>query len=258
MNAFKGLLKKDFKTSKVWFFGWIGIILLIYVLALIVAEVTGEGTIPVVFIFMLGACHVAVIPVIVVSMLRLEGKTQLWLHSPQSGMVLLFPKIIVAFLYSTLSFVLVDVLGMISLSRLPQGAFFSYWPVKEGILFNLGITVVALYFTVWTIFLWTFYHALAKFPSIKHIRWLLVAGIIIAYQSMTSLFMSFKWAQDLFSSFTIDIPAGILFSVGQGSAEFGFQSEMIPFPVLAFILEGLLMAGLFVVSCWLLDRKVEV
>jgi hypothetical protein len=258
MNAFRGLLWKDFQTSKIWFYGWLAIILFIYVLGLILGRVTGEETISVVFIFMLGFFHLAVMPVIVFSMLRVEGKTQLWLHSPQSGFTLIFPKLIIAFIYSTLSFLLVDVLGMMSLSMLPEGTFFSYWPVKEGVLFNLGISIFAFNFTIWTFFLWTFYHALTKFPSIKNVRWLFIVGVIIGYQSITALFMSFKWVQKLFESFTIDIPSGFIFTVGEGNTNFGFQSDVIPFPILPFAFEGLVMISLFIISCWLLDRKVEV
>ncbi|MGR3765160.1 hypothetical protein [Rossellomorea sp. NS-SX7] len=259
MNAFKGLLWKDLKTSKIWFYGWIAIILFIYALGLILGRVTGEPTVVVVFVIMLGVFHLAVMPVILFSMLRVEGKTQLWLHSPQSGFKLIAPKLIIAFIYSTLSFLLVDILGVISIAGLPDAEnFFSYWPFKEGILFNLGITVAAFDFSIWTFFFWTFYHALGKFPAIKNMRWLFILGFIIVYQSSTAILMSVGWVQNLFEVWTIDVPAGFAFTAGQGTAEAGFYSEVIPFPILPFAFEGLVMITLFIISCWLLDRKVEV
>ncbi|MEL3973960.1 hypothetical protein AAEO50_16880 [Rossellomorea oryzaecorticis] len=259
MSAFRGLLWKDFKTSKIWFYGWIAIILFIYVLGLILGRVTGEPTVVVVFVIMLGIFHLAAMPVIIFSMLRVEGKTQLWLHSPQSGFKLIAPKLIIAFIYSTLSFLLVDILGVIGLSSLPDDAnFFAYWPIKEGIIFNLGITAAAINFSIWVFFFWTFYHALGKFPAIKNIRWLFILGFIIIYQSITAMMMSFGWVQDLFDAWTIDVPAGFAFTVGQGNADAGFYSEIIPFPILPFAFEGLVMITLFITSCWLLDRKVEV
>jgi hypothetical protein len=259
MSAFKGLLLKDLKTSKIWFYGWIAIILFIYALGLILGRVTGEPTVVAVFVIMLGIFHLAVMPVIFFSMLRVEGKTQLWLHSPQSGFKLIAPKLIIAFIYSVLSFLLVDILGIISIAGLPEGAnFFSYWPVKEGILFNLGISAAAFNFSIWIFFFWTFYHALGKFPAIKNIRWLFILGFIIVYQSITAMFMSFGWVQNLFESWTIDVPAGFAFTVDRQNADAGFYSEIIPFPILPFAFEGLVMISLFIISCWLLDRKVEV
>jgi hypothetical protein len=258
MKAFRGLLWKDFHTSRIWFYGWIAIILFIYALGLILGKVTGEPSVVVVFVIMLGIFHLAVMPVIVFSMLRMEGKTQLWLHSPQSGFKLIVPKLIIAFMYSTISFLLVDILGAVSLAGLPEDAFFSYWPLKEGILFNLGITVAAFNFSIWILFFWTFYHALGKFPVIKNIRWLFIIGFIVIYQGLTAILMSFKWVQRLFESWTIKVPAGLAFSAGRGDAEVSFMNEIIPFPVLPFAFEGLVMITLFIISCRLLDRKVEV
>jgi hypothetical protein len=259
MSAFKGLLWKDFKTSRIWFYGWIAIILFIYALGLILGRVTGEPTVVVVFVIMLGIFHLAVMPVILFSMLRMEGKTQLWLHSPQSGFKLIVPKLILAFIFSTLSFIVVDILGVLSLAGLPDSAnFFSYWPFKEAILFNLGISAAAFNFSIWIFFFWTFYHALGKFPAIKNIRWLFILGFIIIYQSITAMLMSFGWVQKLFEAWTIDVPAGFAFTVGQKNADAGFYSEIIPFPILPFAFEGLVMISLFIISCWLLDRKVEV
>jgi hypothetical protein len=258
MNAFKGLLWKDFHISRIWFYGWIAIILFIYALGLILVRVTGEPTIVIVFIIMLGTFHLAVMPVIVFSMLRMEGKTQLWLHSPQSGFKLIIPKLIIAIIYSTLSFLVVDILGAVSLVSLPEGTLFSYLPVKEGILFNLGITIAAFNFSIWIFFFWTFYHALGKFPAIKNIRWLFIIGFIVVYQSLTAILMSFDWVQRLFESWTIEIPAGLAFTAGQGDAAVRFNNDVIPFPVLPFAFEGIVMITLFIISCRLLDRKVEV
>ncbi|MGM0830516.1 MAG: hypothetical protein ACQEU4_20035 [Bacillota bacterium] len=259
MNAFKGLLWKDFRTSKVWFYGWIGIIFLIYIIGMVIGNLVNEPIIVQIFIIMIGVFHFAFLPGIVLSMLRLEGKTQLWLHSPYSGFSLLLPKLIIAFIYSTVSLLLVDLLGVINLAVFPEDSLFSYWPIKEGILFNLGVTVVGLYFSGWTIFLWTFYHSLSKFPSIKNIRWIFVAGFIIVYQSVVAFLMSIKWVERiLFETFTVEVSSGVFFSVGSSEAKAGFEPEMIQLPLLPFVFEGMVMVIVFIISCWLLDRKVEV
>ncbi len=259
MTAFKGLLWKDFHTSKIWFIGWIGIIFLIYFIGLIIGNVVNEPSVVLIFLIMLGMFHLVVLPVIVTSMLRLEGKTQLWLHSPHNGFMLIIPKLLISLIYSIVSFLLVDILGMISLKMSPHNSLFEYWPFKEGIFFNLGVTTVSFYFSIWTLFLWALYHALSKFPSIKNIRWLVITGFIIVYQSVVAFFMNLKWVQNVFfESFTVSIPSGFFFTVGQSEASAGLHTEMIPLPVLPFLFEGLVMIIIFIISCWLLDRKVEV
>ncbi|WP_064092465.1 hypothetical protein [Rossellomorea aquimaris] len=259
MNAFKGLLWKDYQTSKIWFVGWLAIIFLIYVIGIVIGNVVNNPSVVIFFLIMIGVFHIAVLPTIVVSMLKLEGNTQLWLHTPQNGFTLIISKIMIAFLYSTLSLFVVDGLGMISLALFPENGLFSYWPFKEGVSFNLVVTTVALYFSVWTIFFWTLYHALNKYPLIKNIRWMVIIGFIIVYQSIISFFMSLKWVQKLFfERFTINVNSGLFFTIGPGEAEFGMNAEIIPMPMLPFIFEGFVMITLFIISCWLLDRKVEV
>ena len=259
MNAFKGLLWKDYQTSKIWFLGWLAIIFLIYVIGIVTGNVVNNPSVVIVFLMMLGVFHIAVLPTIVFSMLKLEGNTQLWLHSPQNGFTLIISKIMIAFLYSTLSLLIVDALGMISLVLFPENGLFAYWPFKEGVFFNLIVTTVALYFSVWTIFFWTFYHALNKYPALKNIRSLVIVGFIIIYQSIISFFMSLKWVQKLFfESFTVNVNSGFFFTIGQGEANFGMNGDIIPMPILPFLFEGCVMITLFILSCWLLDRKVEV
>lgn len=259
MNAFKGLLWKDFKTSSIWFYGWIAIIFLIFIIGLVIGNFVKEPSVSQIFLIMIGVFHVAFLPCIVCSMLRVEGKTQLWLHSPHSGLMLLLPKLIIAFIYSTLSLLFVDGLGILTMAVFQEDALFTYWPIKEGILFNLGVTIFGLYFSGWTIFLWTFYHSLSKYPSIKNLRWIFIAGFIIVYQSVVAFLMSIDWVERLFfETFTVKVSSGFFFSVGANEANAGFSPQMLPLPVMPFLFEGMIMIIVFIISCWLLDRKVEV
>lgn len=259
MNAFKGLLWKDFKTSSIWFYGWIAIIVLLFIIGLVIGNYVHEPGIIQIFLIMIGVFHFAFLPGMVLSMLRLEGKTQLWLHSPHSGFMLIMPKLIIASLYSTLSLLLVDGLGVLMMFLYPDDSLFSYWPIKEGILFNLGVTIGGLYFSGWGIFLWTLYHSLSKYPSIKHIRWIFIAGFIILYQSLVAFLMSIDWVEKLFfETFTVKVSSGFFFSVNANETNAGFNLDMIPLPVPPFLFEGMIVIIVFIISCRLLDRKVEV
>ncbi|MDR4936162.1 hypothetical protein RGU11_07250 [Rossellomorea marisflavi] len=256
MNAFRGLLWKDFHTSKVWFIGWLAIIIVVYSLGLGAGGYFDEEGIPVGFAIMLGVFHFAFLPVIVYSMLRLEGKTQLWLHTPLSGFTLLSSKLLVAIVYLIISLLLVDLLGFISFSRLPE---ISYWPVKEGVYFNIGVLLLGLNMSGWLIFFWTVYHSMGKFPAIKNIRWLILAGLWILYTSVTTFVTSLKPVENFVSNtWVVDLPASFFFTIGSGGEDSGFNIDIIPLPLLPFIWEGVMWLILFIISCRLLDRRIEV
>ncbi len=259
MGAFKGLLWKDFKTSIIWFYGWVAIILLIFIIGLMIGNYVKEPAVSQIFLIMIGVFHFAFFPGIVYSMLRLEGKTQLWLHSPHSGFMLIIPKLLIAFVYSCLSLLLVDGLGILTMVMFQGDSLFPYWPFREGILFNLAVTIVGLNLSGWTIFLWTLYHSLSKYPSIKNIRWLFIAGFIIIYQSVVAFITSIDWVKTVFfDTFTVKVSTGFFFSVGAEEVDAGFNPEMIPLPLMPFLFEGMVMIIVLFISCWLLDRKVEV
>ncbi|WP_370296186.1 hypothetical protein [Rossellomorea marisflavi] len=256
MKAFRGLLWKDFHTSKVWFIGWLAIILVVYSLGFGAGEYFDEKGIPVGFAIMLGVFHFAFLPVIVYSMLRLEGKTQLWLHTPLSGFTLLSSKLLVALVYLIISLLLVDLLGFISFSRLPD---IGYWPVKEGVYFNIGVLLLGLNMSGWLIFFWTVYHSMGKFPAIKNIRWLILAGLWILYTSVTTFVTSLKPVENFVNNtWVVDLPASFFFTIGSGGEDSGFNIDIIPLPLLPFIWEGVMWLVLFIISCRLLDRRIEV
>ncbi|BCB04944.1 hypothetical protein [Bacillus sp. KH172YL63] len=259
MSAFTGLLWKDFKTSILWFYSWIVIILLLFLIGVIIGHHSNELRMSQLFLIMIGVLHITCLPGMIGSMLRLEGKTQLWLHSPHNGFMLLLPKLIIAFIYSTLSLLMIDGLGVLMMVLYPADSLFSYWPIKEGILFNLGVTLVGLYFSGWVIFLWTFYHSLSKYPTLKNIRWLFIIGFIIIYQTVVAFFMSIQRVETFFlDTFTVEVSSGIFLSVGAHEADVGLSPVMIPLPVMPFLFEALIMVIILTISCRLLDRRVEV
>ncbi len=256
MKAFSGLLWKDFNISKVWFFGWITIVFVIYLLAFGLGEYFNEPAVVLPFVVMLGFFHFAFIPVLIYSMLRVEGKTQLWLHSPHSGVKLLLSKMVIAFLYSSVSLLIVDGLGLLSLSW--QKEVLPYLPWKEGIFFNLGVMSSSIYLGCWLIFYWTFYHFLGKFPQVKNFRWLLLVGIFIGYQFLSALMIKVKWFMDIYEGWTINVSRGFFLSGDPGNSNFEISSEAINIPIIPFISYFIVMVSVFYLSSWLLDRKVEV
>ncbi len=256
MNAFKGLLWKDYMISRVWFFGWLTVMFFIYLIGIGVSQYFEEPAVALIFVVMLGFWHIAIIPIILYSMLRLEGRNQLWLHSTQSASKLLLSKIIVAFTYSTISFLLLDVLGILTLSW--QQEHFTVWPWVEGIYVNLAISSTALYFGIWIITYWTFYHYLGKFPKIRSIRWLLLVLFYISYQIIATLLLRVKWLENIVGSWSVPFVSEFSFNINERGGAFDLRQTELPIPLSAMALYFIIMIGIFFLSSWLLDRKVEV
>ncbi|MBM7584797.1 hypothetical protein JOC86_001334 [Bacillus pakistanensis] len=256
MKTFKGLLWKDYYISRMWFIGWIGIITFLYAVGVGVGKYFEESGFIFLFVVMLGFMQLAFLPIILIAMLRLEGRTQLWLHTPLNCWKLLLSKFFIAFIYSLVSFLCVDLLGVLSLSL--KWITLPYIPWKESIWFNLFIISMAVHLGSWILFYWTFYHSLSKYPRLKNVRWVLIVIIYIVYQFGTAILMKYKWVNDILNVWTIKIPSGMFFEIGPEGNQFRVNEEYLHFPLLTLIIYIVLTIFLFALSSWLLERKVEV
>jgi hypothetical protein len=254
MKAFKGLLWKDYSISKLWFFGWLALLLFFFVVGVSLSVYFEVPELSIMIVFLEGLAHMIFMPLILLSMLMIEGRTQLWLHTPQSGKKLLLSKLIVAFSYSLLSLLLVDLLGVISLTWQEGNILFLPW--KESIFFNVAVTSSAIYFSCWVFLYWTVYYGLARSPVLKKFRWLFLILMFIVYQVIASLLMTLEWFRDFTNLLTIKVRGAFFLEMGPDSFEAG--SEFIHLPVIPFLLYSILAVVIFFAASWILERKVEV
>ncbi|WP_421380080.1 hypothetical protein ACOJQI_17015 [Bacillus salacetis] len=254
MKAFKGLLWKDYSISKLGFFGWLALLLFFYVIGVGLAGYYGYPELSVVIVFMEGLAHMIFMPLILLNMLMVEGRTQLWLHSIQPGWKLLLSKFLVAFSYSIVSFLFVDLLGVISLTW--QEADILYLPWKESVFFNIAVTSSAVYFSCWVFFYWTVYYGLAKSPLLKKFRWFILVLILVLHQVISSLLVAIDWFREFMNLWTIKVRGS--FFIEAGPENFSTGSEIIHLPVIPFILYAVLTVIIFLTASWILERKVEV
>ncbi|WP_433743362.1 hypothetical protein [Falsibacillus pallidus] len=261
MIAFKGLLKKDYLLSKNWMLTWF---ITIFILLLLSYGLSGYLHEPVVLIgsvIFLGSMHIGFIPVIMLSFLRTEGRTQLWLHSPQSSKMLIFSKMLISSAYQLLSQLVLTIVFFIlyewilpknTMNELPGMGL----PYKEGFYINLVIFCVAFYLSCWCLFYWTVYHSLSKFPSVKRFRWLVLILLFIIWNTIETLIMKIVPLAELMKKWSISIYAEGSFHYEQGK----WNAEMTPIdvPLLPIVLYALLTVLLFFASSWFLEKKVEV
>lgn len=258
MFAFQGLLKKDFGISKFWFLLWL-IFLVIFLLIPLGLEIYFHKPLtilPVAVILLLGG-HVFFLPGMLLSMLRLEGKTQLWLYNPQNSKALFLSKIAVSSIYQLIAQVFLTGVGLLIYLFNKSHFYIDTADLFIAItVLNVCLLLFGIYISCWAIFYWTVYHSLGKFPVIKNWRWLVMLLLFFVFNTITALLARFEFLKEIINKWKIPLPLGVDTNVKQGGWEIYLNSTDIP--VVGLVIYVIVAFSLFLISCWLLDRKVEV
>jgi len=258
MLAFQGLLKKDFGISKFWFLLWL-IFLAVFLLIPFSLEIYYHMPLtflPVAVLLLIGF-HAFFLPGMLFSMLRLEGKTQLWLYNPQNSKALFLSKIAVSSIYQLIAQVFLTGVGLIIYQFNKNQLYIEAADLFKGItVFNVGLLLFGLYISCWAIFYWTVYHSLGKFPAVKNWRWLLILLLFFVFNTITALLAKIEFLKEIINKWKIPV----LMSANGDFKHGGWQISLnaVDIPVVGLVIYVIVAFSLFLISCWLLDRKVEV
>src|SRR5690625_6229569 len=138
MTAFKGLLMKDFYITRNWFIAClIGDVVFLLIPFVVGTYVNVPLSFVSIFLFMVLVFFICLLPAMLIQILQLEGKTQLWLYNPQSSSKLFLSKLIVGFGYQLISQLFLTVIGLVVFmclrDEIPFGTTFIF---KGIVLFN--------------------------------------------------------------------------------------------------------------------------
>jgi hypothetical protein len=259
MWAFKGLLKKDFYISRLRFMTWTIILFIAIAASFVVSNYIHEPMVTVGFLIMLMVSHFGFLPLMVLSSIKLEGKTQLWLHNPQSSKALFLSKLAVSFIYQVISQCILVILTFIIYKYVASNNIHvEQLPIADFTLIHLFILLTALYFSCWILFYWSIYHSLGKFPGIKKIRWLILVFMFIFFNSIETLLMKIEPLKRLFSQWKRPLYLNQQFHYDNNSHAWNMYFDIVQIPLIPIIIYAVIAVALYLVSCWLLDRKVEV
>ena len=257
MNPFSGLFKKDLRLSRNYFFMWSGMVLLGLVGGIGLSAYTSQpaGTLPAVII--LGLLHFTFAPLMMLSTLGLEAKTQLWLYSPRSGFELISSKLTVIFLYQIGLQIVLTIYAAVNLFWFGREVYEQIgWNlfIDAAVFLNLLILVVGFYFASWVTFLWTVFYSLSH--KAKIFRWAIVFGIFAAYSLLTRLMSALAPIKSMLNSYQVNV-------ISQASLEYNGEQwkamlDSANVSVIPVILYALLMVLLLFFASRLLERKVEV
>ncbi|MGG0716365.1 hypothetical protein ABE096_02035 [Robertmurraya massiliosenegalensis] len=255
MLSFKGLYLKDLKISRGNFL--IGMILLFFVTVASygLKEYMGEPSIPVIFLFIALVLHVFYLPGILFTSLQVEGQSQLWLHNPNGGAKLFLSKLAAATTYFAVSlFAILLLLKLVISGMAISSGLEEFAEIIEGnlLIFIGAVAVTAFYFGVWLLFYWSLYHSLKGIPFLSRIRWLVLLVVWIVINMISNFFAELKVFEVLNEKGSIQVNFSSPYFNNNFTEEIGHVN------LFSIGLQILIIISVFLVSVWLLERKVEV
>jgi hypothetical protein len=246
LATWSALFKKDFRLTRTIFFIGLVINFLVLSLTLFVDVNTRDNLYLFIPLVVAIVFHVLYLPILLFISLKTEAShLHLWLHNPRSAVTLLLSKMLNGIVMTVVSLVvLYSMAGSLISSRF--SLIEAYWTDTwmAGLLIFLHILMISIMIGVWVILLWSLYHALKY--RIGRWTWLALLGAVFIT----------NWVDNLFASSSL-----YKLLTQWGSMEMNFPTFSIdPIPVYAgeYLYNFIIIVGLFYLSVWIIDRKVEV
>ncbi|MFD6440588.1 hypothetical protein ACFWDG_12390 [Peribacillus sp. NPDC060186] len=261
MNSFKGLMKKEWligKNALLWLLVTQAGLVFISFFASRYWEVAGPFYMSTWWIIMM---HPLIMILLILGCLSSDGKTQLWIYNPQSSAMLLGSKLLISMVFQVVSLIFSSCLAFVALT-IPSSYFQADFQVENmlelGGLLKLDafMLTLSILIAVFLLFLWVVYHALARVHSIRHLRWLFVSALCIGMIMLRDRIVNMAFYQKLDDMWVIQTIRET--SMTMTEFKLGFYLKAGDFSLLTSGLDVIGLVLLFLASCWLLDRKIEV
>lgn len=269
MNAWNGLVKKEFRLGLSGIYGALVVIGAIYGFLLFLTWKFDDGAILFTGSLAIVIFNVIFLPVYLAKSLYTEkDRMHMWLHNPHSGYQLLLAKfvngLIAMILFICLTSIITFVSGHVLLDIFVQTGLSWSSYLLNGLNIVAHVLGGSIYLTVWGVFLWAL--ALLLQNYLGKYTWVVLVPLILIGFSLLS-----KWEESkVFESLTHwgAIPLDIFtYPIVLGKAMFqveinetmimdgGAMSVIFIGTYVYYIMVALV---LFFLSGWILDRKVEV
>ncbi|MDQ8736218.1 hypothetical protein [Paenibacillus sp. LHD-38] len=246
MTEWAALFKKDFRLTRTVFFIGLVINFLVLLLTLYVDMNTGDNLFLFIPLLVAVVLHIFYLPVILFISLRTEAdQLHLWLHDPRSASTLLLSKVLNGIAMMFVSLVILYLMaGSLIISRF--SLIEAYWTdtLKAGLLIFPHIFLISIMISAFVILLWSIHHALKY--RIGRWTWLALLGAVIIPSWVGALIDSSKPYKLLtqWLSMETNFPT--------------FAIDPIPLYAGEYLYHFMVVVGLFYLSAWIMDRKVEV
>ncbi|WP_273851502.1 hypothetical protein [Guptibacillus spartinae] len=256
MTNWSGLLRKEFRVTRTLLLGVITFDLLVMIGFYLGSAKWEVPYLTAIIGGVLTGLHVFFLPLYLLISLNTEGRNlHLWLHNPQSGARLLGAKILNGLLALLISMGIVSGLALLAYNL--ETSVFEF-PIENvwlfGFYFLTVIVAGSLYMGTWLTFYWTLYQVLKTYIG----RWaVLFVLILIGFMSwLSSWFDGTSISKGLSDWGYVQLPSPLNMEVSQ--REFDLTVSTFPFPIGNVVFDFITLVLIFLLTCWLLDRKVEV
>ncbi|KIL38531.1 hypothetical protein SD70_25740 [Gordoniibacillus kamchatkensis] len=245
MRQWPAMFIKDFKLTRTVFF--IGLVMNVWIaiLTLYMGRVADDSLLMFVPIAIAVAIHVAYVPIMVFISLKSEGNhLPLWLSNPQPAFKLLLSKIA-----NGLMMIVISLAFLFALSGLLIVPKFNliepYWTDtwRVGLFIFPHIIWISIQLSVWAMVIWALYQCL----KLKIGRWSRVAvvGVTILSGGGDALFKTTKLYR------LVTEWGGIAYKFP------AILSDPIQTYAGEYVYDFMIVVGLFILTAWLVDNKVE-
>ncbi|MBM7621487.1 hypothetical protein JOC95_003376 [Bacillus tianshenii] len=257
MNAaFMGLIRKEWLISRLSFMLITLGLLSVWLISLGFTIYHGQPGIGLVVTTMILGGHIFYIAIFLLSGLIMEGKTQLWLHSPQSAYKILLGKIVTGVYMHLASFSIFILATIVLFEAFPTLEDFNY--LSLFVSGGFGITAIGIELGLYLLFYWAFYHAtgthpvLGKYKALITLSFAFLLHSLLAYLGDTSVvnFISGLWP------LPFENIVGLYFEIANGGGT--INPDSIPLTIGYLLLYLFRISIWFLISVWLLEKVVEV
>lgn len=262
MNAWVGLLKKEFRTTRTFVFVTLGALAVFMVATYLFSLRVGHPIALFGLAFIPIGLHIGYMVVYMLLSLNAESKRlHLWLHTPQPATQLLAAKLVNGLTGFLLTMIPSFLFLLYGTSRFNQWAeIYQHMSINAGVLFRgaliiaISILFGAILLSLWVVATWTIYQVcktrIGRWGILAAFGFLLLSTYIMGIFEGTTLYHFLTdWGHfsllELVNFEALNLPG-----------DYGVIEDQIPFGAVVYqVVIGIL---LFALSSVLLDRKVEV
>ncbi|MBY0123907.1 hypothetical protein [Bacillus sp. S/N-304-OC-R1] len=262
MKAFKGLLIKEIKITRIWFLVGIGILILSYLGGLGLSHYLNETVVMPIISIMVVVGHVFYLPGYLINSLSIEARTQLWLHNPNHGWMLFLAKLTAGTIYFLISFTVALLMADWQINHSIFAETFNQFAQKPFPNLNLigaALGLTSLYFGIWFLFYWSLFHSLKAIPAAKPFRWPIVIGLWVLLTSASYFIQNLPFYKKLKNIGVIKLNSmkTFQFEAGKAMVSAGLV-DTAQISIMNGIIYTVVSLLVFLAAVWLVERKVEV
>jgi hypothetical protein len=257
MNKWKGLLRKEFHISKAGMLVSIALVIFGHLIAYTFSLIYNEPKIMILPSIAIIVLHVFYLTVFMYLSLQMEAKQlHLWLHTPYSASSLLLAKLLTGMAGFLFSFSVSGIFAYIGLLKLrvvyvSEELLEPTIVLLRGLMVGINVFLFSIYLAIWLVFYWTIYQLLKRLMTKLIVPVIVIIGFFLTW--MGKLFQKTVLYEKLTKWGYVDIDV-----FGDLDKHYEMMEIMAQFPIGTIVFYSVITIGLFILSAWLIDRKVEV